>query len=314
MRKIPLPLLIAAVFLTTVAIYLTFTVNTSAPPVWTSTANTTLTFVTPQTYFVYGSEFNRITDGRSGATVSVLGSRTAQITISNTQSVPWFIVGESQISGTVYTSSGISEGSVTWNIPMVLAMGYNESMIANMYGTNPICVTLNKTSVTLQVNPTGAPGYIALGWKFSTSYGNTAVAEVEYYYIGKVVTPNGFTWYMYLAAPVAGAATGKITLSSFGCVSTSTYLYYSYGEFTGWSTSGYLAQVTITPIVRGSWTGTYSFTQVANVTASTTPTTMPAGSGSTIYGPDGMTIGVALPMEAYAFPVNNGPVLIFYSP
>ncbi len=311
MRKIPLPLLIAAVFLTAVAIYLTFTVNTSAPPVWTSTTNTTLTLVTPQTYFVYGSEFNRVVDGRSGATVSVLGSRVAQITISNTQSVPWFIVGESQISGTVYTSSGISEGSVTWNIPMVLAMGYNESMIASMYGTNPICVTLNKTSVTLQVNPTGAPGYIALGWKLSSSSGLAIGAEVEYSYIGKVTTSSGFTWYLYLAAPVAGAATGKITLSNFGCVGTSSLN--DYGEFTGWGTSGYLAQISMSPIGSGAWKYSYTFVQVANVTASTTAVSVPAGAGSTIYGPDGTVLGVALPLESYAFPVL-GSVQITYNP
>jgi hypothetical protein len=279
--------------------------------VWTSTTNTTLTFVTPQTYFVYGSEFNRVVDGRSGATVSVLGSRTAQITISNTQSVPWFIVGESRISGTVYTSSGMSEGSVTWDIPMVLAMGYNESMIANMYGTNPICVTLNKTSVTLQVNPTGAPGYIALGWKLSSSSGLAIGAEVEYYYIGKVTTASGFTWYVYLAAPVAGAATGKITLSNFGCTSASNLA--DYGELTGWGTSGYLAQISMSPIGSGAWKYSYTFVQVANVTSSTTAVSVPAGSGSTIYGPDGTVLGVALPLESYAFPVQ-GSVQITYIP
>jgi len=311
MRKIPIPLLIAAVFLTAVAIYLTFTVNTSAPPVWTSTTNTTLTFVTPQTYFVYGSEFNRVVDGRGGTTVSILGSRAATIAVSNTQSVPWFIVGESQISGTVYTSSGISEGSVTWNIPMVLAMGYNESMIANMYGTNPICVTLNKTSVTLQVNPTGAPGYIALGWKLSSSSGLAIGAEVEYSYIGKVTTASGFTWYLYLAAPVARAATGKITLSNFGCVGTSSLN--DYGELTGWGTSGYLAQISMSPIGSGAWKYSYTFTQVANVTSSTTAVSVPAGSASTIYGPDGTVLGVALPLESYAFPVQ-GSVQITYNP
>jgi hypothetical protein len=311
MRKIPIPLLIAAVFLTAVAIYLTFTVNTSAPPVWTSTTNTTLTFVTPQTYFVYGSEFNRIVDGRGGTTVSVLGSRVATIAVSNTQSVPWFIVSESQISGTVYTSSGISEGSVTWNIPMVLAMGYNESMIANKYGTNPICVNLNVTSVTLQVNPSGAPGYMALGWKLSSSSGLAIGAEVEYSYVGKVTTSSGFTWYIYVAAPVVGAATGKITLSNFGCVASSSLN--DYGELTGWGTSGYLAQISMSPIGSGAWKYSYTFVQVANVTASTTAVSVPAGSGTTIYGPDGTVLGVALPLESYAFPVR-GSVQITYNP
>jgi len=311
MRKIPIPLLIAAVFLTAVAIYLTFTVNNSAPPVWTSTTNTTLTFVTPQTYFVYGSEFNRVVDGKLGTTVSILGSRAASIAVSNTQSVPWFIVGESRISGTVYTSSGISEGSVTWDIPMVLAMGYNESMIASMYGTSPICVTVNKTSVTLQVNPTGAPGYIALGWKLSSSSGLAIGAEVEYAYIGKVTTASGFTWYLYLAAPMAGAATGKIVLSNFGCVGTSSLN--DYGELTGWGVSGYLAQISMSPIGSGAWRYSYTFTQVANVTSSTTAVSVPAGAASTIYGPDGTVLGVAMPLESYAFPVQ-GSVQITYNP
>jgi hypothetical protein len=311
MRKIPLPLIIAAVFLVAVAIYLTFIVNTSAPPVWTSAANTTITLLTPQTYFVYGSEFNRVVDGKTAATITQLGSRTASIAVSNTQSVPWFIVGESQIFGTVYTSSGTSEGAVIWNIPMVLAMVYNESMIANMYGTSPICVTLNKTSVTLQVNPSGAPGYIALGWKFTTSSGSQVAAEVEYYYIGKVAAPNGFTWYMYLAAPVAGAATGKITLSNFGCVGASSLN--DYGELTGWGTSGYLPQISMSPIGSGAWKYSYTFVRVANVTTSTTAVSAPTGSGSTIYGPDGTVLGVALPLESYAFPVRDS-VRITYNP
>jgi len=309
MRKIPIPLLMAAVFLTAVAVYLTFTVNNSAPPVWTSTTNTTLTFVTPQTYFVYGSEFNKVVDGKSGAVVSILGSRVATIAVSNTQSVPWFIVGESRISGTVYTSSGINEGSVTWDIPMVLAMGYNESMIASKYGTSPICVTLNKTSVTLQVNPTGAPGYIALGWRLSSTSGIAIGAEVEYYYIGKVTTASGFTWYLYLAAPVARAATGKITLSNFGCTSSVN----DYGELAGWGTSGYLAQISMSPIGSGLWRYSYTFTQVANVTSSTTAVSVPAGAASTIYGPDGTVLGVAMPLESYAFPVQ-GSVQITYNP
>ena len=311
MRKIPMPLLIAAVFLTAVAVYLTLTVNTSAPPVWTSATNGTISLVTPQTYFVYGSEFNRVVDGKSGATITQLGSRTASIAVSNTQSVLWFIVGESRISGGVYTSGGVYDGSVTWDIPMVLAMGYNESQLANMYGTNPICVTLNKTSVTLQVNPTGAPGYIAMGWRLSTSSGLAVGGEVEYYYIGKVTTSSGFTWYVYLAAPVAGAATGKITLSNFGCTSASTLA--DYGDLTGWGTSGYLAQITMTPMGTGQWDTSYTFTQVANVTSSTTAVSVPAGAGSTIYGPNGAVIGVALPLESYAFPAQNS-VQITYNP
>jgi len=309
MRKIPIALIIAAVFLAAVVIYITYTVNTAAPPIWTSAANGTINLVTPQTYFIYGAEFNRVVDGKTGATVSILGSRVATIAVNNTNYVPWFIVGESRISGGVYTSGGVYDGDVTWNIPMLLAMAYNESQLANKYGTSPVCVSMNKSSVTLQVNPTGAPGYIALGWRLSTTNGIPVGAEVEYYYIGKVVTPNGFTWYLYLAAPVAGAATGKIIISTF-CGGSIT----DGGEFTGWGTSGYLAQITMSPTTSGGWQYSYTFTQVANVTASTTAVAVPAGAASTIYGPDGFTIGVALPLESYAFPVNNGPVKITYSP
>jgi hypothetical protein len=309
MRKIPLPLIIAAVFLVAVAIYITYTVNTAAPPIWTSAANGTINLVSPQTYFIYGTEFNRVVDGKSLATVSQLGSRLAQIAVNNTADIPWIIVSESQVSGELTTRRGGDYGTITWDIPMALAMGYNESQLASMYGTNTTCVTINGTPVTLQVNPSGAPGYIALGWKLTTSYGNTAGIEVEYYYIGKVVTSNGFTWYMYLAAPMAGAATGMITISNFGC-GVSTYLS---GELTGWSTSGYLAQVYISS---STLSASFTFTQVANVTTSTEPVAVPAGSGSTIYGPGSnpIVLGVALPMEAYAFPVNNGPVQITYSP
>jgi len=309
MRKIPIALIIAAVFLVAVAIYITYTVNTAAPPIWTSAANQTINLVTPQTYFIYGTEFNRVVDGKSLATVSQLGSRLAQIAVNNTADIPWIIVSESQVSGELTTRSGADYGTITWDIPMVLAMGYNESQLASMYGTNTTCVTINGTPVTLQVNPSGAPGYIALGWKLSTSYGDTAGIEVEYYYVGKVVTSNGFTWYMYLAAPVAGAATGKISISNFGC-GVSTYLS---GELTGWGTSGYLAQVYISS---SALSASFTFTQVANVTSSTTPMSVPAGSGSTIYGPGSnpLVLGVALPMEAYAFPVENGPVQITYSP
>jgi len=309
MRKIPIALIIAAVFLVAVAIYITYTVNTAAPPIWTSAANQTINLVTPQTYFIYGTEFNRVVDGKSLATVSQLGSRLAQIAVNNTADIPWIIVSESQVSGELTTRSGADYGTITWDIPMVLAMGYNESQLASMYGTNTTCVTINGTPVTLQVNPSGAPGYIALGWKLSTSYGDTAGIEVEYYYVGKVVTSNGFTWYMYLAAPVAGAATGKISISNFGC-GVSTYLS---GELTGWGTSGYLAQVYISS---SALSASFTFTQVANVTSSTTPVSVPAGSGSTIYGPGSnpLVLGVALPMEAYAFPVENGPVQITYSP
>ena len=312
MRKIPIPLIMAAVFLSTVGVYLTLIVNTRAPPIWTSVSNNTLVFVAPQTYFIYGTEFNRITDGRLGYTISILGSRLAQIAVNDTNSVPWIIVSESRVSGTVFDPYyNVNEGVMTWDIPMLLAMAYNESQLASKYGTNTICVMINRSQVTLQVNPTGAPGYIALGWALSTST-STIGTEVEYYYIGKVTTPNGFTWYLYLAAPIAGAPTGKITLSSFGCTPAGSF--FSYGEFTGWGISGYLAQITITPIVKGGWSGKYTFTQVANVTTSTTAVAMPAGSASTIYGPDGFTIGVALPLESYAFPVNNGPVKITYSP
>lgn len=309
MHKIPIPLIIAAVFLTAVAIYITYTVNTAAPPIWTSATNGTINLVSPQTYYIYGTEFNRVVDGKSLATVSQLGSHLAQIAVNNTAGIPWIIVSESQVSGELTSPDGADYGTITWDIPMVLAMGYNESQLASMYGTNTICVTINGTPVTLQVNPSGAPGYIALGWELTTAYGNTAGIEVEYYYIGKVVTPNGFTWYMYLAAPVAGAATGMITLSNFGCgVSTSLS-----GELTGWGTSGYSAQVSISSSTLGA---SFTFTQVANVTTSTTPVSVPAGSGSTIYGPGSnpLVLGVALPMEAYAFPVENGPGQITYSP
>jgi hypothetical protein len=308
MRKIPIALIIAAIFLTAVTIYISYSVNTGAPPIWTSATNGTINLVTPQTYFIYGTEFNRVVDGKSLATVSQLGSRLATIAVNNTAYIPWIIVSESKVSGSI-GSPDIGVGSATINLPMVLAMAYNESMIASMYGTNTICVTINGTSVTLQVNPSGAPGYIALGWKLTTSYGNTAGIEVEYYYIGKVVTPNGFTWYMYLAAPVAGAATGKITLSNFGCGASTSLS----GELTGWGTSGYSAQVYISG---SALSASFTFTQVANVTTSTTPVAVPAGSGSTIYGPGSspMVLGVALPMEAYAFPAENGPVQIAYSP
>jgi hypothetical protein len=272
MRKIPLPLLIAAVFLVAVAIYITYTVNTAAPPIWTSAANGTINLVSPQTYFIYGTEFNRVVDGKSLATVSQLGSRLAQIAVNNTADIPWIIVSESQVSGELTTRRGGDYGTITWDIPMALAMGYNESQLASMYGTNTTCVTINGTPVTLQVNPSGAPGYIALGWKLTTSYGNTAGIEVEYYYIGKVVTSNGFTWYMYLAAPMAGAATGMITISNFGC-GVSTYLS---GELTGWSTSGYLAQVYISS---STLSASFTFTQVANVTTSTEPVAVPGWVG-----------------------------------
>jgi len=153
MRKIPIALIIAAVFLVAVAIYITYTVNTAAPPIWTSAANQTINLVTPQTYFIYGTEFNRVVDGKSLATVSQLGSRLAQIAVNNTADIPWIIVSESQVSGELTTRSGADYGTITWDIPMVLAMGYNESQLASMYGTNTTCVTINGTPVTLQVNP-----------------------------------------------------------------------------------------------------------------------------------------------------------------
>jgi hypothetical protein len=311
MRKFPVPLIIAAVFLAAVVIYITYTVNTSAPPIWTSATNTTINLVTPQTYFIYGTEFNRVVDGKSLATVSQLGSRVATIAVNNTAYIPWFIVSESKFSGYVGSSAAGTYDNIVYSLPMLLAMAYNESQLAGMYGTNTICVTINGTSVTLAVNPTGAPGYIALGWVLTgTQYGKTYGLEVEYYYIGKVVTPNGFTWYLYLAAPVAGAATGKISLSSFGCGPTPSVG--GANEFTSISTSGYTPVITVTGTV--GWT--QSFTQVANVTASTTAVSVPAGAASTIYGPgiNPMVLGVALPMEAYAFPAQNGPVQITYNP
>jgi len=311
MRRIPIALMIAALFLTAVTIYVNYSVNTGAPPVWTSATNATINLVTPQTYFIYGTEFNRIVDGKSLATVSQLGSRVAAISVNNTADIPWFIVSESKFSGYVGSSAAGTYDNIVYSVPMVLAMAYNESQISSMYGTNTICVTINGTSVTLQVNPSGAPGYIALGWVLKgTQYGVTYGLEVEYYYIGKVTTASRFTWYLYLAAPMAGAATGKISLSSFGCGSTPSVG--GSNEFTSVTTSGYTPQIVVTGTV--GWT--QSFTQVANVTASTTAASVPAGSGSTIYGPgtNPMVLGVALPMEAYAFPVKNGPVQIAYSP
>ncbi|QIM61629.1 hypothetical protein [Thermoproteus spherical piliferous virus 1] len=315
MRKIPIPLIIAAVFLVAVAIYITYTVNTAAPPIWTSAANQTINLVTPQTYFIYGTEFNRVVDGKSLTTVSQLGSRLATIAVNNTAYIPWIIVSESKVSGSI-GSPDIGVGSATINLPMLLAMAYNESQLASMYGTNTICVTINGTSVTLQVNPSGAPGYIALGYVFKNSYNYLFGLEVEYYYVGKVVTANGFTWYMYLLAPMAGAATGKITLSTYACSYTTSSAIPT--EVTQVGVSGYLPYVTI--YYNSGYSGytnfNFQFTQVANVTTSTTPVSVPAGSGSTIYGPgtNPMVLGVALPMEAYAFPVNNGPVQITYSP
>jgi hypothetical protein len=160
MRKIPIPLLLAGVFLTAALANYLFTVNTNTPPIWTTASNNTMVVSSPQTYFIFGSEFNRVADGRTKATVTKLGARVATIAVNDTQNVPWVIVAESQISGIVYRQGGLvaSEGSVTWNIPMVLAMAYNESQLASMYGTNPICVTINGTPVTLQVNPSGRLG------------------------------------------------------------------------------------------------------------------------------------------------------------
>jgi len=315
MRKIPIPLLIAAVFLTAVVIYLTFTVNTSAPPVWTSVSNTTLTFVTPQTYFVYGTEFNRVADGKSLATVSQLGSRVATIAVNNTAYIPWFIVSESRFTGTI--NNYFYSDTYTIDLPMLLAMAYNESQIYNMYGTNTTCATINGTSVTLAVNPTNAPGYIALGYYFvGTTNRNTWSLRVEYVYIGKAVAPNGFTWYLYLAAPLAGAATGKIPINVVGCSYWENQLYLPLGTLYKISTSGYLPKITVlldTTTVDYQYQ-TLNATQVANVTTSTTPVAVPAGAASTIYGPNGLVIGIALPLESYAFPVKNGPVQITYNP
>jgi hypothetical protein len=316
MRKIPISLIIAAVFLTAVTIYISYSVNTAAPPVWTSATNQTINLVTPQTYYIYGSEFNRVVDGKSGATVSVLGSRLASIAVNNTAGIPWIVVGESRISGVATSSGGSNYGTITWDIPMVLTMAYNESQLASRYGTNSICVTINGTSVTLQVNPSGAPGYIALGYVFKNSYNYLFGLEVEYYYIGKVVTPNGFTWYMYLLAPMARAPTGEITLSTYACSYTTSSAIPT--EVTQVGVSGYLPYVTI--YYNSGYSGytnfNFQFTQVANVTSSTTAVSAPAGAASTIYGPgtNPMVLGVALPMEAYAFPVQNGPVQITYSP
>ena len=319
MRKFPVPLIIAAVFLAAVVIYITYTVNTGMPPIWTSAANGTINLVTPQTYFIYGTEFNRVVDGKSLATVSQLGARVATIAVNNTAYIPWFIVSESKVSGSIGSpASGLD--TLTFNLPMLLAMAYNESQLAGMYGTNTICVTINGSSVTLQVNPTGAPGYIALGFLAkTTSHGYPYGIEAEYYYIGKMTTPNGFTWYLYLIAPLAGAATGKISIGVYGCSLSTSSLYLGMpAVVTGMGVSGYLPYVTLyynTGYV-GYTNFNFQFAQVANVTASTTPVSVPAGAASTIYGPgvNPMVLGVALPMEAYAFPAQNGPVQITYSP
>ena len=312
MRKIPIAIIIAAIFTAAVTVYITYTVNTGTPPVWTSATNGTINLVTAQTYFIYGTEYNRVADGISLATVSQLGSHLASIAVNNTADIPWIIVSESKFSGYVGSLAANTYDNIVYSVPMLLAMAYNESQISSMYGTNTICVTINGTSVTLQVNPSGAPGYIALGWLLKgTQYGVTYGLEVEYVYVGKVVTANGFTWYLYLAAPFANAATGKISISNFGCTGSTPSVGGS-NEFTSITTSGYTPQIVVTGTV--GWT--QSFTQVANVTSSTTAVSVPAGSGSSIYGPGSnpMVLGVALPMEAYAFPVENGPVQITYSP
>ncbi len=311
MRKIPIAIIIAAVFLTAVTVYITYTVNTGAPPVWSSASSGTINLVTPQTYFIYGTEYNRVVDGKSLATVTQLGSWLASVSVNNTAYIPWIIVSESKFSGYVGSSAAGTYDNIVYSVPMLLAMAYNESQISSMYGTNVTCVTINGTSVTLAVSPKAAPGYIALGWLLKgTQFGVTYGLEVEYSYIGKVTTSSGFTWYLYLAAPFANAPTGKITLSSFGCGPTPSVG--GSNEFTSVTTSGYTPQIVVTGTV--GWT--QAFTQVANVTASTTAVAMPAGAGSTIYGPgtNPMVLGVALPMEAYAFPVKNGPVQIAYSP
>jgi hypothetical protein len=312
MRKIPIAIIIAAIFTAAVTVYITYTVNTGAPPIWTSATNGTINLVTPKTYFIYGTEFNRIADGISLATVSQLGSHLASIAVNNTADIPWIIVSESKFSGYVGSQAANTYDNIVYSVPMLLAMAYNESQISSMYGTDTICVTINGTPVTLQVNPSGAPGYIALGWLLKgTQFGVTYGLEVEYVYVGKVVTSNGFTWYLYLAAPFANAATGKISISNFGCTGSTPSVGGS-NEFTSVTTSGYTPQIVVTGTV--GWT--QAFTQVANVTSSTTAVSVPAGSGSTIYGPgtNPMVLGVALPMEAYAFPVENGPVQIAYSP
>jgi hypothetical protein len=312
MRKIPIALIIAAIFTAAVTVYITYTVNTGAPPVWSSAASGTINLVTPQTYFIYGTEYNRIADGISLATVAQLGSHLASISVNNTAYIPWIIVSESKFSGYVGSQAANTYDNIVYSVPMLLAMAYNESQISSMYGTNVTCVTINGTSVTLAVSPKAAPGYIALGWLLKgTQYGVTYGLEVEYVYTGKVVTANGFTWYLYLAAPFANAATGKISISNFGCTG-STPSVGGANEFTSVTTSGYTPEIVVTGTV--GWT--QAFTQVANVTASTTAVSVPAGSGTTIYGPGSnpMVLGVALPMEAYAFPVKNGPVQIAYSP
>jgi len=318
MRKIPIALIIAAVFLAAVVIYITYTVNTAAPPIWTSAANGTINLVTPQTYFIYGTEFNRVVDGKSLATVSQLGSRVATIAVNNTAYIPWIIVSESKVSGSIGSPASGTD-TLTFNLPMILAMAYNESQLASMYGTNTICVMINGTQVTLQVNPTGAPGYIALGFLVKSSRGYPYGIEAEYTYIGKMTTPSGFTWYLYLAAPVAGAATGKISISVYGCNTPTSGLNLGIpAVLTGMGASGYLPYVTL--YYNTGYAGytyfNFQFAQVANVTTSTTAVAMPAGAASTIYGPgiNPMVLGVALPMEAYAFPANNGPVQITYSP
>ena len=317
MRKIPVPLVIAAVFLTAVVIYLTFTVNTGAPPVWTTAANTTLTLVSPQTYFIYGTEFNRVVDGKSLDTVSQLGSRATTIAVNNTAKIPWFIVSESRFTGAVTVDPYYDE--YTFDLPMMLALAYNESQISSRYGANVTCAMINGTSVTFAVSPKAAPGYIALGYYLvGTLNGKTWGLMAEYVYIGKAVAPNGFTWYLYLAAPLAGAAVGKMTINEVGCRYQLNQLNIPLGTLYKISTSGYLSQITIllnsTSVSAAYQYHTLNSTLAANVTASTTPVAVPAGAASTIYGPDGMVIGIAMPLESYAFPINNGPVKITYNP
>ena len=295
MRKFPIPLVIAALFAAAVVIYIVASVNTQAPPVWTSTSNTTLVFVTPQTYTWYGTEFNKVVDGKNPSTViSILGSRSLSVAVNSTSDVPWFYVVQSKFS---YSTS-------SWTVPGVLMLAYNDSQLYSRYGSS-FNVNINGTTIQMDVNPTNYPGLVVLCIYVSST---NDYQQYEYQYVGKVVMPNGFTWYVYVWNWPAGLPL-KIGSASSALCSTGGY---AKGIITSYSVSNYNIQIT-----EGNTAGaTYTFTatQVANVTASTTAVSVPVGSASSIYGPDGTVIGVAEPLNALIFNVQNGPVQITINP
>jgi len=300
MRKIPIALILAAVFTAAVAIYVVFTVNTQSPPVWNTAANGSIALVTPQTYFVYGSEFASVVDGKStSTTVSALGSHQIGIAVNDTSKIPWFI-----ISGTTWCDSQNN----CYKVGYILAMAYNETQLYQRYG-NVIPIS-SAYGGWLYVNPSSAPGKIAIVAK-GNIYPNAVTGTIvgaylyfEYKYIGKVVMPNGFTWYLYLLNPLAGAS------ASFKTNTISTYD--PYGYVTGMGTSNYNPTLTLY-LSSGDYVTIVAKT-ATNATASTTVTNYGSDSASTIYGPDNMVIGVVEPALTIAFPVKNGPVKITINP